>query len=182
MRFNRIFGTLALISLAAWGQSTLASTTTDRMRDLERRYDESSAVSRDSLTGWHTGRCYSPTQRNSPQGALLALETSMEENEDGPLFPPREVLKIVVVVERLGNPSHFDEITYSEEREIQNYIDQNISRVREAEPDESGTWVGGYRSTVDWSLRQSEDYLLVKISDQDGRTDGMCYFFDRVRN
>jgi hypothetical protein len=162
-------------------QSALAET---RLEELQRRYAEAGGIPQEALHGWVSGRCFWSGRPDLPTNGLLVVQSFASGGDGGPLFPPRQGLKTMILQDATAgaDETHFDELSSADVRTIDRYVQANAWSYDESVADSSGTWSGRWHRGVSWTLRMSaEGYFIALTEDEDSRVNGACYFFRRVR-
>ncbi|MBI5630852.1 MAG: hypothetical protein HY921_08215 [Elusimicrobia bacterium] len=172
-----------------------------RYAKIESLFKAGTLPSREELSGWHAGRCYSESDRDA---ALAGLMAGLSLGHDGPLFP--DEFKAFSIT-TYADPSAFDEpsqygsfSTYSEMmRSI--YNDVTFARVKDgsyaarqklSEPYYRFSLLKG--GTIEHRIRKAGSYFIIQhavisvpkdrewVGAKPGQILSYCYFFKKIKD
>jgi hypothetical protein len=134
------------------------------------------------VNGAFTGRCYSAVNPDIASGELLIGFTTFVGADNGPLFPPRSVFKVVRAPGRGEKPDAFDTLTPE--------ISERIKEIKERNPDiteviyQNGSLVSSsLKSGLSWHVRKNGNNLFTESNSlADGSNYSACYFFKKISN
>lgn len=179
---------MSLVATSAQARSKLPFNNAESIfQQLEQRFAAASVPSPE-ISGWFSGRCYSPEYPSEPVGGFLSAVTVAEKGPDnGPLFPPAnsEVFKLTILTN--GDAAYYDNMSDFARKDTQEMISLYTPYVSPVAIIQNAWQSDVPTSGEKWRVRQDGDYLFSQsIATRDfgshytGDSYYNCYFFKNV--
>lgn len=156
--------------------------------DIQSLFSQGNAPAPSEFIGWTSGRCYNHAQPSTPIASVLVAETRQVGGEHGPLFPPKNVSKILLVSSPNSKADAYDAMTPSEKIQLEAMITTtfpSISEMKLTKNSYASDYVAG---KLKYRLRKAGNYLLalnVLLEDAEGLMAGevyfACYYFNKLQ-
>lgn len=150
------------------------------------------APSREDLRGWFAGRCYTYDMPRTPIGVLLAgLDQKIDNNDGGPLFPPKKDFRLAMIQRWDDAMDYFDNMTKEKEAAIEEWLPSVFADSTSAKTVEGSLASRNEKSNLEYRVRKLiKDGATLWIGNnvvlgdgssiEAGKTASFCYFFKKV--
>lgn len=182
------------LALAINAPNAASARATNPWEDLTEMFDEGVQPTHEAITGWWSGRCFSPENPNTATGQLLiAQEVNITSGDPrhGPAFPLEDEIRFVMAIGGHGpapDAERYDNLTPKDRADIER-LTQTPDFAQLVVYAQDGSFVSyNEPGNLRFEVRRYQNYFVSRslvIRDQDenikaGYIFSRCYFFKKV--